>query len=34
MLEDAEEFAEEDKIIKEKVEAKNAIESYIHSVRN
>ena len=34
MLRAAEEFAEEDKIIKEKLDAKHAFDSYIHSVRN
>jgi len=34
MLRAAEEFAEEDKIIKEKLDAKYAFDSYLHSVRN
>ena len=34
MLRAAEEFAEEDKIIKEKIDAKYAFDNYIHSVRN
>jgi len=31
MLEDAERFAEEDKITKEKVDAKNSLDSYVRS---
>ena len=34
MLRAAEEFAEEDKIIKEKLDAMHAFDNYIHSVRN
>lgn len=34
MLLDAEEFAESDKEAKEKIDAKNGLESYIYSVRN
>jgi len=32
MLEDAEEFAEADKLAKELIDAKNSLESYIYSV--
>jgi heat shock protein 5 len=34
MLKDAEEFAEQDKVLKEKVDSKNALESYIYSMKN
>jgi endoplasmic reticulum chaperone BiP len=34
MLKDAEEFAEQDKIAKEKIDAKNSLDSYIHSMTN
>lgn len=34
MLKEAEQFAEEDKIAKEKIDAKNSLESYIYSVKN
>merc|ERR1712137_522573 len=34
MLRAAEEFAEEDRIIKEKIDAKQALQNYIYSVRN
>jgi len=34
MVKDAEEAAEEDKKIKEKVEAKNSLENYVYSIRN
>jgi heat shock protein 1/8 len=34
MLKDAEEFAEQDKLIREKVEAKNGYESYLYNVKN
>lgn len=34
MIADAEKFAEEDKIIKEKVDAKNSLDNYLHSMRN
>jgi heat shock protein 5 len=34
MLKDAEEFAEQDKIAKEKIDAKNSLDSYLHSMKN
>jgi len=34
MLRDAEEFAEQDKIAKERIDSKNALDSYVHSMRN
>ena len=34
MLKDAETFAEQDKILKEKIDAKNSLESYIYTMRN
>ncbi|CAL1273526.1 unnamed protein product [Larinioides sclopetarius] len=34
MIKDAEQFAEDDKRIKEKVEAKNELESYVYSLKN
>ena len=34
MLRDAEEFAEQDKVAKEKIDAKNSLESYIYSMKN
>jgi heat shock protein 5 len=34
MLKDAETFAEQDKLAKEKIDAKNSFDSYIHSMKN
>lgn len=34
MIKDAEQFAEEDKKLKEKVEARNELESYVYSLKN
>jgi endoplasmic reticulum chaperone BiP len=34
MVEEAEKFAEEDKAIKDKIEARNALENYVYSVKN
>ena len=34
MVKEAEEFAEEDRIIKEKIDAKHALQNYIYSMRN
>jgi len=34
MLHDAEQFAEEDKIAKEKVDARNSLDSYVHQMKN
>ena len=34
MVNDAEKFAEEDKVLKEKIDAKNSLDSYLHSMRN
>lgn len=34
MLKDAEEFAEKDKLAKEKIDAKNSFESYVYSMKN
>ncbi|KAH7648538.1 hypothetical protein FG379_000563 [Cryptosporidium bovis] len=33
MIREAEQFAEEDKLVRERVDAKNALDSYIHSMR-
>jgi len=34
MLKDAEQFAEQDKKVKEKIDAKNSLENYIYSMKN
>lgn len=34
MLKDAEEFAESDKLAKEKIDAKNSLDSYVHNMLN
>lgn len=34
MLRDAEEFAEQDKLAKEKIDSRNSFDSYIHSMKN
>ena len=34
MIKDAEKFAEEDKLIKQKIDARNALDNYIHTMRN
>lgn len=34
MLKDAEDFAEQDKQAKEKVDAKNSLESYLYQTKN
>jgi len=34
MVQEAEEYAEEDRLVKEKIEAKNALENYIYSMKN
>jgi len=34
MVQEAEEYAEEDKLIKEKIESKNGLENYIYSMKN
>merc|ERR1711918_80392 len=34
MIQDAEQFSEEDKKVKELVEARNAFEAYLHSIRS
>merc|ERR1719453_1435360 len=34
MINDAEKFAEEDKMVKERIEAKNALEGYLHSLKS
>merc|ERR1712032_743965 len=34
MIKDAEEFAEQDKNVKEKIDAKNSLENYIYSMKN
>ena len=34
MIKDAEKFAEQDKIIREKLDAKNALEQYIYTMRS
>lgn len=34
MLEDAKTFEAQDKLAKEKIDAKNSLDSYVHSIRN
>jgi heat shock protein 5 len=34
MIKDSEKFAEQDKILKEKIDAKNSLENYIYTMRN
>ena len=34
MIRDAEKFAEQDKILKEKIDAKNSLENYLYTMRN
>merc|ERR1711988_729184 len=34
MIKEAEEFAEEDKLIKERVDARNAFDNYLHSMKS
>ena len=34
MLQDAKEFEASDKIAKERIDAKNSLDSYVHSIRN
>lgn len=34
MLREAEEYAEQDKILKSRIDAKNSFESYLYSIRN
>ena len=34
MIKDAEKFAEQDKVLKEKIDAKNTLENYIYTMRN
>ena len=34
MLKDSETFAEQDKIAKERIDARNSLESYVYSVKN
>ena len=34
MIKEAEDFAEQDKMVKERIDAKNSFESYIYSMRN
>ena len=34
MIKDAEQFAEEDKVLKEKIDAKNSLDNYLHTMRN
>jgi len=34
MIADAEKFSEEDKLLKEKIDARNSLDSYLHSMRN
>merc|ERR1712127_571963 len=34
MVSEAEEFAEEDKKVREKIEARNALENYVYSMKN
>lgn len=34
MIKEAEEFAEEDKLVKERVDARNAFDNYLHSMKS
>ena len=34
MIRDAEKFAEQDKVLKEKIDAKNSLENYVYTMRN
>lgn len=34
MIRDSEKFAEQDKLLKEKIDAKNSLENYIYTMRN
>jgi len=34
MIKDAEKFAEQDKSLKEKIDAKNSLENYVYTMRN
>lgn len=34
MLREAEQFADDDRVAKEKIDAKNSLESYIYSIKN
>ncbi len=34
MIREAEKFADEDKLIKEKIDARNSLDSYLHTMRN
>ena len=34
VIKDAEKFAEEDKVLKEKIDAKNSLENYVYTMRN
>jgi heat shock protein 5 len=34
MIKDSEKFAEQDKVLKEKIDAKNSLENYIYTMRN
>ena len=34
MLKEAKEFEEQDKIVKEKIDARNSLENYIYSMKN
>ena len=34
MVQEAEEFADEDKKVREKIEARNALENYVYSMKN
>ena len=34
MIRDAEKFAEEDKLLKEKIDARNSLDNYLHTMRN
>ena len=34
MIRDAEKFAEQDKVLKEKIDAKNTLENYLYTMRN
>jgi heat shock protein 5 len=34
MIRDAEKFAEEDKLVKERVDARNSLDNYLHTMRN
>ena len=34
MIKEAEKFAEEDKLLKDKIDARNSLDNYLHTMRN